>query len=74
MYESLQGMEDNMALGLLDLLRNLAHEPPDLIVIDDLDFIAQTQLADQLSEKLLITEADDPSPDGCFEVGIAFFD
>ena len=67
MYEPLKGMEDNMAVALLDLLRSLAHEPPDLIIVDDLDFIAQTQMKDHLSEKLLITEADDPSPDGSFE-------
>ena len=51
-YETLEGMEDDMTNGLIQLLEVLDYTPqvPKLIVIDDLDFIARTTIVDRLSQ------------------------
>ena len=52
MHETLEGIEDDMTNRLIQLLEDLSDSPqvPDLIVIDDLDFIARTPIVDRLSQ------------------------
>ena len=51
-YETLEGMEDDMTNGLIQLLEVVDYTPlvPKLIVIDDLDFIVRTPTVDRLSQ------------------------
>ena len=52
MHETLEGIEGDMTNRLIELLEKLDDSPqvPELIVIDDLDFIARTQIVDRLSQ------------------------
>ena len=52
MHETLEGIEGDMTNRLIELLEKLDDSPqvPELIVIDDFDFIARTQIVDKLSQ------------------------
>ena len=51
-HETLEGIEDDLTNRLVELLEDLSDSPkvPELIVIDDLDFIARTTIVDRLSQ------------------------
>ena len=55
MHETLEGIEDNMTNGLIRLPEDLADslQVPELIVIDNLDFIARASIVDRLSQGVL---------------------
>ena len=57
MYETLEGNEEDMTNALIQLLENLVHNPqmPELIVIDDLDFIARTPIVDKLRQGVRVS-------------------
>ena len=57
MHETLEGIEDDLTNRLVELLEDLSDSPqvPELIVIDDLDFIARTPIVDRLSKGVLAT-------------------